>query len=484
MNHNKLITEELRAITNLMSYDRSKTLMEQKPESFMDRTLGITAKNAKALGMSEKEYEKAVFGRGDFSWDHDTSGWIELGLTIGGLLLVATGIGAPIGGAMIAAGTAVGITDAVVYYAEGDSFMGTTMLALQIIPGGELVKILKGGKAVLKGIKYSPDAVKMFENLTESGLKELNEKGAKGTLTKTEKEVMEMINKTAAKQAPKITKEMLKAALTKFQLSLYEATLEGTLTKTLPILVKILKWGVKTTLMIGGITISVDMLWKLATVPEGQARQVRNASDFGVLLDMLYGYSFDKSPEWVQNVYLNIWKKLYNEDGTPNYSEQGKMMKILSGNITLEDVENNPDLQKIAQGESVDRLRNEGLAVLGSAPVIEDEEFTSTMKNHQPVTFSNLINGRKVIKPGAKGSVVRDIQRMLVTLGYYLGTSGKTKDGVDGDFTKGGKTHTAIINFQIDNDLNSLNGVVGKETSNKLYELYKEKLNPTNNTEL
>jgi len=483
VNHNKLITEELRIITALMSYDRSKTLLEQgPPDSVMDRRLGITQKNADALGMSVKDYEREVFGLHDTSWDHETSGWVELGLTLGGLLLVATGIGAPLGGAMIAAGTAVGITDAAVYYAEGDSFMGTTMLALQLIPGGELVKILKGAKSLLKVAKYSDDAIKMYGNLTESMIKELNEKGAKGTLTKTEKEVMEMINEATAKQAPKITKEMLKGALIKFQLSLYEATLEGTLAKTLPILVKILKWGAKTTLMIGGITISVDMLWKLATVPEGQARQVRNESDFGVLLDMLYGYSFDKSPEWVQDAYLNIWRKIFHEDGTPNYSEQGEMMKLLSGNITLEDIENNPDLQKIAQGESVDRLRNEGIKILGSTPVIEDEEFTSTMKNHQPVTFSKLTNGLQTIRKGQKGSVVRDIQRMLVTLGYDLGTTGKTKDGVDGDF--GDSTEAAVYGFQINYDLDGIDGIVGKETSNKLYELYKEKLNPTNNTEL
>jgi len=33
VNHNKLITEELRIITALMSYDRSKTLLEQEPKT-------------------------------------------------------------------------------------------------------------------------------------------------------------------------------------------------------------------------------------------------------------------------------------------------------------------------------------------------------------------------------------------------------------------------------------------------------------------
>ena len=34
---------------------------------------------------------------------------------------------------------------------------------------------------------------------------------------------------------------------------------------------------------------------------------------------------------------------------------------------------------------------------------------------------------------------------------------------------------TALYKFQIDNDLDDFDGIVGKDTSNKLYELYKEK---------
>ena len=47
---------------------------------------------------------------------------------------------------------------------------------------------------------------------------------------------------------------------------------------------------------------------------------------------------------------------------------------------------------------------------------------------------------------------------MLNTLGYDLGES-----GIDGDFGK--VTQDAVIDFQIDYDLDGLDGIVGKETS-------------------
>ena len=104
---------------------------------------------------------------------------------------------------------------------------------------------------------------------------------------------------------------------------------------------------------------------------------------------------------------------------------------------------------------------------------VNSEKVKSQKSNFEPVKFDNLTKGRQTIRKGQKGDVVRDIQRILVTIGYVLGNTGKTKDGVDGDF--GDTTEEAIINFQADHDLEGIDGVVGEETSNKLYELYQEK---------
>ena len=93
--------------------------------------------------------------------------------------------------------------------------------------------------------------------------------------------------------------------------------------------------------------------------------------------------------------------------------------------------------------------------------------------NYSPVTFNNLLNGRQTIRKGQKGDVVRDIQRMLVTIGYYLGNTGRTNDGVDGDF--GESTEASIYELQLDHNLDGVDGIVGQETAKKLKELYNEK---------
>ena len=45
-----------------MSYNRSKTLFEQKPESVADRQLGITRRNARVSNMTVADYESKVWG--------------------------------------------------------------------------------------------------------------------------------------------------------------------------------------------------------------------------------------------------------------------------------------------------------------------------------------------------------------------------------------------------------------------------------------
>ena len=55
-------------------------------------------------------------------WDHDIAGYTELGLTGLGALLIASGYLAPVGVGLLAAGTSVGIADALHYFKEGKDF--------------------------------------------------------------------------------------------------------------------------------------------------------------------------------------------------------------------------------------------------------------------------------------------------------------------------------------------------------------------------
>jgi len=148
---------------------------------------------------------------------------------------------------------------------------------------------------------------------------------------------------------------------------------------------------------------------------------------------------------------------------------------LLSGDITEKDLEGNEYLVGTVTKDTEEELRKKGEAILNQdIPVIEKGSF----KNRQPVTFGNLLKGKQIIKKGAKGAVVRDIQRMLSTLGYELGSSGKLKDGVDGDF--GETTDAAIKMFQIMNRLSDVDGTVGKDTATELKKKYDEKRQENN----
>ena len=64
-----------------------------------------------------------------------------------------------------------------------------------------------------------------------------------------------------------------------------------------------------------------------------------------------------------------------------------------------------------------------------------------------------------VLRTGSRGQEVKDLQSRLYQLGYY-------SDEIDGQF--GGKTKTAVIDFQRANGLDA-DGMAGTETTNLLY---------------
>ena len=138
-NNDIILEQELKKIGSLIDYDRSKTLMEQDPG--WTRNIGRPGTTSiTGTKIPGNIGDDNIFK--DMSWDHSTAGWVELGLVGAGLILTLTGIGAPVGAALIGAGTVVGVADAAVYFSEGDPYMGTMMLALNLIPGGELASIL------------------------------------------------------------------------------------------------------------------------------------------------------------------------------------------------------------------------------------------------------------------------------------------------------------------------------------------------------
>ncbi len=454
-NNNKIITEELKQIVVLMNYDRSKTLMEQDPA--WTRNIGRPGTTSiTGTKIPGNIGDDNIFK--DMSWDHSTAGWVELGLVGAGLILTLTGIGAPVGAALIGAGTVVGVADAVVYFSEGDPYMGTMMLALNLIPGGELASILtkKGGKEIgEQTIKQSKTAMEKFKA------------GGIEALTDAEKFTLDKVSKAVKKVAPEVI-----ATTTKYAIKVIKTTLKSLpLSKTIGLLMGLSGKLGKTVFKVGRIAVTVDLFWTLFSTPESWRTKMRNKSEFSKIMDMLYdGTLSDK----VIDGLWELWNMMWNKDGSENVEGRELIQDlIIDSNFTEEDLSNTEYANNI--NELVNQEFEQHLNDLENSNQwnVNSEKVKSQKSNFEPVKFDNLTKGRQTIRKGQKGDVVRDIQRMLVTIGYDLGNTGKTKDGVDGDF--GDTTEEAIINFQADHDLEGIDGVVGEETSNKLYELYQEK---------
>jgi hypothetical protein len=446
-NNNKIITEELKQIVVLMNYDRSKTLLEQ-PESVMDRRLGITSRNAKALGMTEREYESKVFGMGDFDWDHGTSAWVEIGLTVGGIILTFTPL-APLGVGMVAAGTAIGVADAMAYYSEGDPYMGTMMLALQVIPGGELVGIFKNSAKV---VNASSKVIKFVEKATPQQLTNIIELGSKGgkKLNEFQKKVYQYLGEGISTSTPAIIKKISTETI-----ALMKSTIIGAgLIKSLPFMMKTGKWVGSTILKVGGVAVTVDQLWTLHSIPKDWWDKMRTKAEFSQIMDMLY--SGELTDLMKDGLWL-LWQR------------------IIKGEDLSEDVSKNIDFNEMEKGV-VDMSKTIVDAQTEHLKNISDETIQNLVKINkqlQPVSINTILNGKQLIKKGAKGQVVRDIQTMLVSLGYDLGNTGEGKDGIDGDF--GDTMEDALFNFQMDNGLDDIDSTVGEKTMTMLKKLYDEK---------
>ena len=84
------------------------------------------------------------------------------------------------------------------------------------------------------------------------------------------------------------------------------------------------------------------------------------------------------------------------------------------------------------------------------------------------IDISNILAKGLLFSGINRPKEIKILQESLLSLGYYLGSSGLGVDGVDGDF--GAATEAAVIQFQLDRGFNSFNvdGVVGDETYREL----------------
>jgi hypothetical protein len=72
-----------------------------------------------------------------------------------------------------------------------------------------------------------------------------------------------------------------------------------------------------------------------------------------------------------------------------------------------------------------------------------------------------MSNEHPALTVGSKSDEVKEVQRILIELGYNLGVYGPNKDGIDGEF--GNKTKDAVIDFQAKHNL-AATGTVDEAT--------------------
>jgi murein L,D-transpeptidase YcbB/YkuD len=121
-----------------------------------------------------------------------------------------------------------------------------------------------------------------------------------------------------------------------------------------------------------------------------------------------------------------------------------------------------------------DSFEKQKTKIEGQDNKIQDNKPLKSLSNSIAPTLDDVRSGKKVIKKGQKGGSVKEIQKMLYSIGYdfYVSDGGNISKWDDGNY--GESTELAVLAFQKSEDLD-MNGSVGVETLNKLMEKYDEK---------
>lgn len=139
-------------------------------------------------------------------WEKDAHGVVSV-VEIGSLLLGM--IPSPLSPFLLGVSTLAGLTDAGLYYAEGDPYMGSMMLALEVIPGGELLSVLKKGKTIAKLGKEGTSEI-----LQKAAKNQLDDVG-EATYKEVKKELQGPIGKEIAQKAETTVVNRVKTSLAK-----------------------------------------------------------------------------------------------------------------------------------------------------------------------------------------------------------------------------------------------------------------------------
>jgi hypothetical protein len=405
----------------IMKYDLTKTLTEN-----------IISEQSVLIDYMFRQYMLRLY---DWLKTFDAHDWLTVIEVSAGIAAMVSGPFAPI---FLGIGGIAAATDSILYFQDGDPYMGTIMMALSIIPGGIAKGIFKTSKVFKKrGIKGSIDLIKKYK----SG----------GKMTKEQAKDLSRIGIDFAKKSSQVNSAMVKE-------------LSGNLEK------KSLKYLANFLLALGKLGLNLSgMVFKIGGTV--------------YTFDQIYLYVFRdsvfKNKKYLDSRTQNSTRKKINDliDNLRPYDNE------IKESLTSESIEG---ITKI--GEDLGKKVGVDTTITGTEHLekaIEGEikrqntkipvnKPLKSLSNSIAPTLDEVRSGKKVIKKGQKGDSVKELQKMLYSIGYgdYVSDGGTLSKWDDGNY--GNSTELAVFAFQEYEGLNDVDGIVGVETLNKLIEKYDE----------
>ena len=432
----------------MMKYNLTKTLTEniisEQSDYLIDKR-GNAMLNAAGI-RSDKDYKYVdkflddatldEYSKRLYNWfkTFDTHDWLSL-------IEISTGVlGAiptPLSPIFLGISFIAGVSDAVLYYNEGDKYMGSLMLILAIVPGDELFKVMKGSKIFKKrGVKGSMDLIKKFKSggkLTKNQANDLSKLGY--DLSKKSHEIKPLVNKSISNKllaglAKKSPKYLINLILILKKLGIIKLS--------------------EIFLKIGGVVYSFDKLYLY------------------VFRDSIFKNEKDLDNR-TKNELRYLINNLFKYD-----KEVKEFLDLTTKNAIEKGIKNGVDFVTVNPMENPDEYLKTLIKI--SQTDVKNKKQVKPLKSTSIPTLNDVLSGKKVIKKGQKSDSVKKIQKMLYSIGYedYLSRGGDLIKWDDGNY--GDSTELSVMVFQDNENLKS-DGIVDAETLNKLIKKYKESNN-------
>ena len=336
-----------------------------------------------------KVTDKNKYEKGYTMWSteflHDAASFVEMGTLILGL------IPSPLSPILLGISTGAGLADAGVYFAEGDKYMGSMMLALEIIPGGEFYKVFKGSKTATK--------------LGREGTMELLENGAKKTLKGSDEIAFQQLKQELKVVAPELAKGVQKQIVKNVTENLVQN------------FIKVVK-GMSPLNMLKTFFNVLGIIWKSSgTIPQLTIKL--GGTVWGV--DQLYLAAFGRDEDR-QNSDIRKLYYMIKGEGLP---EEEELVKVLAEAQKYTDPEKLGTVTSeiVKQGKIDEYIKNHILS-----------SYNKNVKNKKPgysgsgkeitiptPTIDEVISGNKIIYYGMSGEEILKIKKYLKTnYGSYL----------------------------------------------------------------